>query len=171
MISILRLGHRIGRDARLSTHCGLAARALGADEITYSGEEDKELIESVKDTAKRWGGSFCVRYANNWQSVIKNYKKKKFCAVHLTMYGMPLQKKISTLRKKKNILLIVGSGKVPGEVYGLADFNIAVTSQPHSEVAAMSIFLHEYFRGRELDKRFGNAKIRIKPQERGKKFG
>ena len=38
MIVVLRLGHRIGRDARISTHCGLVARALGANKIIYSGD-------------------------------------------------------------------------------------------------------------------------------------
>ena len=37
MIVVLRLGHRLKRDERLSTHVGLASRALGADKIIYSG--------------------------------------------------------------------------------------------------------------------------------------
>jgi len=153
MISILRLGHRYGRDERISTHCGLAARALGAKEIIYSGEKDKSIIESIKKVNKRWGGSFSVKYEKNYRKVIKHYKKKKFLVVHLTMYGLPIQNEMKKLRKK-NILLIVGSEKVPFEIYKSADYNIAVTNQPHSEVAALSVFLHEYFKGKELNKRF-----------------
>jgi tRNA (cytidine56-2'-O)-methyltransferase len=84
------------------------------------------------------------------------------------MYGIPIQNKIKQLRRS-NVLVIIGSEKVPGEVYGLADFNIAVSNQPHSEVAALAIFLHEYFRGKELNKKFSAAKLKIIPQERGKK--
>ncbi|MBI4170885.1 MAG: tRNA (cytidine(56)-2'-O)-methyltransferase [Candidatus Aenigmarchaeota archaeon] len=169
MITVLRMGHRQKRDERLSTHVGLAARALGADEIIYSGEEDRGLIESVNAVAQRWGGKFSARYDGNWKGIIKKYKKKKFCIVHLTMYGISLKKKIGKIKKNKKILVIVGSEKVPPEVYQLADFNLAVTNQPHSEVAALAIFLHEYFKGKELDKKFPKAKIRIVPQGRGKK--
>ena len=167
MLSVLRLGHRLKRDERLSTHVGLVARALGADEIIYSGERDKGILESIRKTAKNWGGSFKVRYEENWKSVIKKYKKKRFKIVHLTMYGEPIKKVISKIRKEKNILVLVGSGKVPGQVYMVSDYNIAITSQPHSEVAALAIFLHEYSKGKE--KKFSKAKIRIAPQERGKK--
>jgi len=169
MLSIIRLGHRIGRDARLSTHCGLAARALGADEIIYSGEYEKKMINNIKDVTNRWGGPFKARYHKNWRKIIKQYREKRFIIIHMSMYGLPIKKQISKIRKNKNILVIVGSEKVPAEVYHLADYNIAVTNQPHSEVAALSIFLHEYFKSKELDKKFKKAKIRIVPQPCGKK--
>ncbi|MEM5871528.1 MAG: tRNA (cytidine(56)-2'-O)-methyltransferase, partial [Candidatus Aenigmatarchaeota archaeon] len=54
-IYVLRLGHRIHRDERISTHCGLVARAFGADGIIYSGEHDEKLIESVKRVSEEWG--------------------------------------------------------------------------------------------------------------------
>ncbi|MBI2583098.1 MAG: tRNA (cytidine(56)-2'-O)-methyltransferase [Candidatus Aenigmarchaeota archaeon] len=168
-ISVLRLGHRLGRDARISTHCGLVARALGAREIIYTGERDQILLESVNETANRWGGPFSAKYEENWKHVVKKYRKRNFSIVHLTMYGMPVQKVIRRIRKKKNILVIIGGEKVPPQVYQEADFNIAVTGQPHSEVAALAIFLHEYFRGKELGKKFRGAKLKIKPQSRGKK--
>lgn len=169
MLIILRLGHRIKRDERLSTHCGLVARALGASKIIFSGEHDESLVNSVNEVSERWGGSFTAEYESNWKKVISNYKKKKFAMVHLTMYGLPVQKEIRKIRKKKNLLIIIGSEKVPGEVYQSADYNIAVGSQPHSEVAALSIFLHEYFKGKELDKKFSKARIKIVPQECGKR--
>ncbi|HDI02837.1 MAG TPA: tRNA (cytidine(56)-2'-O)-methyltransferase [Candidatus Aenigmarchaeota archaeon] len=166
MITVLRLGHRVGRDARISTHCGLVARAFGAGEIIFSGEEDEKLMNSVREVTKEWGGPFSVKYEKNWKSVIQNFKGIK---VHLTMYGIPIEKRIDEIRKKRNVLVIIGGSKVPGEVYALADYNIAITNQPHSEVAALAIFLHEYFQGRELRKRFKNPKIRVIPQEKGKK--
>ena len=51
MIIVLRMGHRQKRDERLSTHCGLVARALGADRIIYSGERDGKLLYSVNDVS------------------------------------------------------------------------------------------------------------------------
>lgn len=167
MLSVLRLGHRLKRDERVSTHVGLVARAFGAGEIIYSGEKDEGVVTSVKLVTKKWGGSFKVRHEKSWKGVIKKYKKNKFSVVHMTMYGLPIKKRIRTLRKIKNLLILVGSEKVPGEVYAAADYNIAVTNQPHSEVAALAVFLHEYFKGKE--KKFKKAKIRIIPQERGKK--
>jgi tRNA (cytidine56-2'-O)-methyltransferase len=168
MLSVLRLGHRIERDARTSTHCGLVARAFGANEIVFSGEEDEKLIEGLKKVVRRWGGSFKIKYEKNWRKIIKKYKKKA-CIVHLTMYGLPINREIKKLRKKKNLLLIIGGEKVPGEVYTIADANIAVTNQPHSEVAALAVFLHEYFQGKEFGKKFEKAKLKIVPQSKGKK--
>lgn len=168
MLVVLRLGHRVGRDERISTHCGLVARALGADAIIYSGDKDSGITESIRKTAESWGGKFSVSYEPNWRSVIKEHKRKGFAVLHLTMYGIPLQKKIKELRKKKKLLVIIGGEKVPSEVLHLADYNIAVTSQPHSEVAALALLLHEYFSGKELQKQF-KGKLKIIPQERGKK--
>lgn len=170
MLAVLRLGHRLGRDQRISTHCGLVSRALGADQIIYTGEQDAEVVKSIEDLGARWGGSFSARYEKDWKKVIRDYKQKKYSIVHLTIYGMPIQEKIKALRKKTNVLVVIGGEKVPPEIYALADSNIAVSSQPHSEVAALAIFLHEYFDGKELEKKFGKSKIRVIPQERGKKI-
>jgi len=167
-IHVLRLGHRIHRDSRVSTHCCLVARAFGAGKITYSGEKDQKLEEGINKIVRNWGGNFTISYEKNWKSIITNYKKKKFLVVHLTMYGLPIQKNITKIRKHKNLLIIIGGEKVPGEVYELADYNISVTSQPHSEVSGLCLFLDYYFKGKELDKRFRKAKIRIKPSARGK---
>ena len=172
MLSVLRLGHRHGRDARLSTHVGLTARALGADEIIYTGEHDVSLINSIQKITDKWGGGFSVRYEKNWKSIVAEYKKKGFVIVHLTMYGINLPdvvEKIKASHKtKKNLLVVVGGEKVPSEMYQLADFNVAVGNQPHSEVAALAIFL-DRIQSTWLDKKF-NGKIRIVPQERGKKL-
>jgi len=68
------------------------------------------------------------------------------------------------------LLILVGSQRVPGEVYHLSDFNISVTNQPHSEVASLAIFLSELLEGKELKKKFNNPKLKIIPQEKGKKI-
>ncbi len=166
-IFVLRLGHRISRDQRISTHCGLVARAFGANGIVYSGEKDEGLLESVRKVSKEWGGKFEVRYERDWKKFIKNWKGR---IVHLTVYGMPVQEKIEEIeRSKGNLLVIVGGEKVPPEVYELADWNISITSQPHSEIAALAIFLDRIWKGGELYKRFMNAKISVEPSERGKR--
>ncbi len=165
-IYILRLGHRISRDHRISAHCGLVARAFGANGIIYSGERDKSLLESIERITKKWGGNFKVLYKRNWKKVIKEWEGVK---VHLTMYGLPVQMEIKKIIKnKRDMLIVIGSEKVPRDVYELVDYNISVTNQPHSEVAALSVFLHEYFNGKELDKKFSKARVRIIPQKRGK---
>jgi len=165
MIAVLRLGHRVGRDARVTTHICLAARALGADKVFLSGERDESVIRSVKGVVEKWGGSFEVEYAENWRRVMREWKGK---IVHLTMYGEPLNLKIDEVRKEKSLLIVVGAEKVPAEVYEKADYNISVSGQPHSEVAALAVFLDRYFEGKELDREFPNAKLRVIPEAHGK---
>lgn len=171
-VFVLRLGHRISRDHRISTHCGLVARALGADGIVYTGEHDQSVLESVSRVSEQWGGKFSVAYEAGWKKAVASYKRKGFAVVHLTVYGMPVQKTIGRIRKackKGKILVVVGGEKVPWEMYGLADFNVSVTGQPHSEIAALALFLDRLFAGKELDRRFAGAKKVVIPQERGKK--
>jgi tRNA (cytidine56-2'-O)-methyltransferase len=69
-------------------------------------------------------------------------------------------------------MLLVGSQKVPPEFYSeeISDFNVAVGNQPHSECAAVAVFLDRLFEGKELSKGFGNAKVRVVGQNRGKKI-
>lgn len=168
MITILRLGHRCGRDARISTHVGLTARALGADKIVYSGEHDKKMMESVMDIDNRWGPAIEVVYEKNWKAAISKFNGVR---VHLTIYGLLIQNEIAEIRQKtksSDLLIVVGGEKVPPFVYHNVDYNIAVTSQPHSEVAALAVFLHELFEGKELSKCYKNAKIRVVPCANGK---
>lgn len=167
MITVLRLGHRAGRDPRISTHCALVARAFGAEGLIYTGEHDSDMEKSVKNIVSNWGGPFEIKHEKSWRTVIKGFDG---ATVHLTMYGLPLQKEISRIRKSKNLLIVIGGEKVPMEVYHAVDYNIGVTSQPHSEVAALGVFMHEYLQGKELTKKFGNAKISLVPQKAGKKL-
>jgi len=171
-IYVLRLGHRRERDKRISTHVGLVARAFGCDGIIYSGEYDDKLLDSIKKITETWGGPFNAEYNENWKSVIREFKKRGYVIVHLTMYGINIndaEQELKKLYEDRNLLIIVGAEKVPPIVYQEADFNIAIGNQPHSEVAALAIFLDRIFEGKELEKNFKNAKIKIIPQERGKK--
>jgi tRNA (cytidine56-2'-O)-methyltransferase len=165
-IIILRLGHRRDRDKRITTHCALVARAFLAKKMYYSGDRDEKIEEKIRKVVENFGGSFEIEYVEDWKELIKNFEGIK---VHLTMYGIPLLKKIEEIKKNKKILVIVGSEKVPREVYDLADYNISITNQPHSEVAALAIFLDKFFESKEFFYKFENAKIEIIPQERGKR--
>ncbi len=168
-VHVFRLSHRAHRDKRISTHCALVSRTFGAEKIIYSGERDRSMEESVRKVAKQWGGAFDIEYSERKRDVLKEYRAKGWKIAHLTMYGLPVQKEISKIRRSKNLLLVFGGEKVPMEVYHEADYNVAVTNQPHSEVAAIAIFLDRLFNGRELSKRFPGGK-RIIPQKCGKKF-
>lgn len=162
----MRLGHRYGRDKRLSTHVALTARAFGAKEVVFDAV-DREVEESINAVSSSWGGSFKVSFTDGWKKYVKNFKGD---IVHLTMYGLPVGKVVGKLRKsRKDKLVIVGSQKVPSEVYQMASYNAAVGSQPHSEVAALAVFLDRLFAGRQLMKRFG-GRIEIVPQARGKRM-
>ena len=168
-IEVLRLSHRIRRDPRLSTHVALTARAFLADKLYYSGNKDSSLEDSVNRVTKEFGSDFKIIYENFPLKLIKEKKKQGFFVVHLTVYGLMISKEIDEIRKNKKILVIIGGEKVPPEVYKLSDLNLSVTSQPHSEVASLSIFLHEYLRGKELTSSFKDSKKEIFPQACGKK--
>ncbi len=169
-IHILRLGHRLPRDERISTHVALVARAFGANSIVYTGQHDSGLEHSVKRICERWGGAaggpFTIGYGKSYRSIIKKYKKDGFTVLHLSMYGIPLQKTVAKLKTKKKMLIVVGSEQVPAEVYELADYNVSVTSQPHSEVAALAIALDRLQKGKELDFK---GMVKIIPSKRGKR--
>lgn len=95
--------------------------------------------------------------------------------VHLTAYGENIQSSDVMSRIKafnKDVMLLVGSQKVPGEFYSseVSDFNVAVGNQPHSECSSLAIFLDRYFLGKELAQPFVKAKIEIVPKERGKEI-
>lgn len=170
-IHILRLGHRLPRDERITTHVALVSRAFGAGAITYSGQHDGSLESTVSRIAENWGGKFPVSYSKNFISVIKDYKKKGFTVLHLTMYGVPLPEMEKKIKTRKKILVVVGAERVPMEVYELSDYNIAVTNQPHSEVAALAMVLDRLQKGKELERNFDRkfkGKIRVEPNEKGK---
>lgn len=168
-VIVLRIGHRKERDKRVTTHVCLVARALGASGVIITGERDPQIVKSVRKVIANWGGDFKVRLAAGWKSELAKLKKRGYKVIHLTMYGMPLQNHIDRIRSSsKKIAIVVGAEKVPGAIYNLADYNISVTNQPHSEIAALALTLDRLFAGREFNKRFSNARMTIVPQERGK---
>jgi tRNA (cytidine56-2'-O)-methyltransferase len=173
-IVVLRWGHRPQRDARLTTHVALTARALGASGLILSDTVDKKIKETAEKVAKNWGGKFFFEMETSWKSAVREWKAKGGIIVHLTAYGENIQTSdvLQRIRTSgKNVLVLVGSQKVPKEFFSndVSDFNVSIGNQPHSECAALAVFLDRFFEGKELAKGFKKAKIRILPQERGKK--
>ncbi len=169
MITVLRLGHRRGRDDRISTHVGLSARQFGAGKIIYSGERDDGILQSLRDVVDRWGGPFDVVYREDWRRVIRDFDGT---VVHLTMYGIPHTEGLDDLQEEgeEDLLVVVGGERVPSEVFDMADYNLAVGNQPHSEVAALAVFLHDLAGGGRVERTFADAAVQVVPREDGKEL-
>lgn len=177
-VAVLRLGHRPGRDERTTTHVGLTARALGADSVVLAGPGASRR-DTIEDITNRFGGPFSVgttaepkEFVRDWDGLV----------VHLTMYGLPIQDLEADIRDAlgtgeahddktgSKLLVVVGAEKVPFEVYEQADFNVAVTNQPHSEIASLAVFLDRLFDGAELDQEWPGARKTVLPQGEGKRI-
>ena len=163
-VSVLRVGHRPGRDPRLTTHVALAARAFGARRM-FLHPRDDALAARVDAVTARWGGTFTVEPVDDWKSLVRSFPGT---VVHLTMYGLPLERALPRIARAPRILLVVGGAKVPAEMYRLARFNVAVGHQPHSEVAALAVAL-ECLLGVPGPVPPGAAPHRIVPTARGKR--
>jgi tRNA (cytidine56-2'-O)-methyltransferase len=175
LIYVLRWGHRPQRDVRLTTHVALTARALCASGFILSDTKDSHIEETVNKITKAWGGKFHFEMGIPWKRAVREWKAKGGIVVHLTAYGENIQSSDVISRIKalnKEVMLLVGSQKVPGEFYSseVSDFNVAVGNQPHSECSSLAIFLDRYFGGKELAQPFSKAKIEIVPKERGKEI-
>lgn len=164
MITVLRIGHRISRDKRITTHVALVARAFGADKIIIDTKDNK-IEDNVRSICARFGGDFEIESGVDKKKIIKEWGG---VIVHLTMYGEKLNKSIDEIDKNKDLLIIIGAEKVPPQIYEMADFNVSVGNQPHSEVAALAVFLDRYNMGSWKEKQF-NGKIEILPSNKGKK--
>ncbi len=157
-IVILRIGHRIDRDRRVTTHVGLSARALGARGMLLAGSDDS-VVAAIQDVVKRWGGEFWIKSRANWKKEIVKWKEQGGKVLHLTMYGANLPGVIDSIDADR-LMVVVGAEKVPPDLYRLADYNVAITHQPHSEIAALSVLLDRLQQGRELSFDF-EGKIKI----------
>ncbi len=156
------------RDDRTLTHLCLVSRALGA-ECIYLEDAEKDVVGTLEEVNRTWGGDFRAVLGTSWRKAIQEAKKEGRKVVHLTMYGLPLQDVAPQLWELDKALVVVGGPKVPGKVYHEADYNVAVTSQPHSEIAALALVLHEMQSGEELKRAFQKSRLRILPSARGKR--
>jgi len=90
------------------------------------------------------------------------------------MYGENILDVIDEIRKETKkeearIMVVIGAEKVPYDVFEVADWNIAVSNQPHSEIAALALFLDYLQQGKELKTKFEHAQMEIVPKRKGKK--
>ncbi|MCD6301087.1 MAG: tRNA (cytidine(56)-2'-O)-methyltransferase [Staphylothermus sp.] len=169
-IYVLRYGHRPERDKRITSHVALVARAFGAHGFILEDIVDEKILETIRKVEERWGGRLYVEMGVDSRKYVLDWKKKGGIVVHLTMYGLHIDDVIDEIRNLgKDILVVVGAEKVPPFFYEHADYNVAIGHQPHSEVAALAIFLDRYYQGKELHLSFPNAKLIIVPSPKGKK--
>lgn len=164
MIAILRIGHRINRDKRITTHVALVARAFGADTI-FITTKDENIKKNIQSVCKRFGGEFQVETGVDHKKIIRLWEGT---IVHLTMYGEALETAVAQINRSRDLLIIVGAEKVPPYFYEVADLNVSVGNQPHSEVAALAVFLDRYTKGAWQKKQF-HGNIEIIPSVKGKK--
>ena len=167
-VSVLRIGHRFVRDDRITTHAALVSRAFGSKKI-YMTEVDDSIKETIATVGRRWGESdFNIEIIQDWKKLILEWKKNHGKVIHLTMYGIIVDDIIGKIQSENKVLVVIGARKVPREVFELADYNVAIGNQPHSEIAALSIILDRIFKGTQLKKNFRGGKLKIVPNGRGK---
>lgn len=166
VIEVVRIGQRLVRDDRVTTHVALVARAFGAERILMT-EVNPEIKDTLEKINRTWGGDFEIEFINSWKQTIKE-KKKTFKIVHLTMYGEPINCVQSALQAVKDVLVVVGAAKVPREIYSMADWNVSIGSQPHSEISALAVLLDRIHGGDQLARKFEGAKQQIIPAKKGK---
>ena len=166
-IEVLRIGQRIVRDDRVTTHVALVARSFGAKRI-YMNEINPEINDTVSKINKTWGGNFTIENITEWKKIIRKKKKESVKIVHLTMYGLSINDVENKLRNEDKILIIVGAEKVPRDVFEMADYNVAIGNQPHSEISALGVLLDRIQRGKQFESKFQNSERVIIPHERGK---
>ena len=165
-IEVLRIGQRIVRDDRVTTHVALVARAFGATKI-YMNEVNPEIRDTINKINETWGGKFKIEIITKWKDII-NSKKNTSKIVHLTMYGENINEIQDKIQQEDNILIVVGAEKVPREVYELAHYNVSIGNQPHSEVSALAILLDRLQKGGQFEKKFSDSKRSIIPSKNGK---
>ena len=147
----------------------LTARAFGASEITVNLKEQRNkshITKYFKEINNDWGSNFKVSFTNNWMDLIKEHNNN-YKTIYLTKYGDSIKKKEYVISTYKNILLIVSTTDDIKELYDMADFNISLTTQPHTIISSIAVFLNMYYKGRELAMHFENAKYKIMPETHG----
>ena len=166
-IEVLRIGQRVVRDDRVTTHVALVARSFGAKKIMMNevNPEIKETIQKINDI---WGGKFSIEFIDSWKPVIKEKKIAGYKIVHLTMYGENINQIQSKIKEEKKLVIVVGAEKVPREIYELADYNVAIGNQPHSEISGLAVLLDRIQEGLQFNKVFSGGKRTIIPSKNGK---
>ncbi len=166
-LDVLRLGYRKGRDPRITTHLALVARALGADGFLLAGDEDQDMFDNLDSVCDRFGGEIETGHVSGLGH-LKRHVENGGVAVHLTMYGEPFRQAIPKIRRDRPLLIVVGGAKVPGDAYKFSQYNVAVGNQPHSEVAALALFMDAWFGESGSERQFADARLIIEGVNGGK---
>jgi tRNA (cytidine56-2'-O)-methyltransferase len=170
-IHVVRLGYRLGRDPRITTHLGLVSRAWGAQYFHVFGDEDSKLFTTIQQVNQRFGGSMECQHQKGllrWMRNFQDPEQTNGVIVHLTMYGQDYKEVVSDIDTNRPIAIVVGGAKVPGEVFKISNFNASVGTQPHSEVAALALFLEALNSARNTVPKFANPELIIEPSADGK---
>ena len=166
-VDVLRLGYRRGRDPRITTHLALVARALGSDGFLLAGDDDQEMFDNLNSVSERFGGELDNEHVSGLGH-LKKHVENGGVAVHLTMYGEPFRQAIPKIRRDRPLIIVVGGAKVPGDVYKICQHNVAVGNQPHSEVAALALFMDAWFGESGSERSFKDARLVIEGVNGGK---
>ena len=144
---------------------------MGVSKFLLSGDEDEKLFENVVSVNERFGHGLDCRYEKSPLKYLRNIVNNEVnrpTVVHLTMYGEPFKSTTPSIPKGNGVIVIVGGAKVPGEIFKISDYNIAVGNQPHSEVAALAVALSQWHSSVAIQSRFEGGSIRVIPSREGK---
>ena len=72
VIEVVRIGQRVVRDDRVTTHVAHVSRGFGAKRI-YMTEVNPEIKDTIEKINNTWGGNFQVEFIEK----IENYRKKE----------------------------------------------------------------------------------------------
>ncbi len=170
MVYVLRLGHRLTRDKRVTSHLALVARAFGANGFILEGKCDPSVERTIEKTNRCWGRALDYYECGvSGKSLVREWRANGGEVIHLTMYGLPIWEVIDDIRSSpRPKLIIVGAEKVDRYYYDNADYNVSVGLQPHSEIAALAVFLDRLFQGSWSTLETIDPAMYIIPQRRGK---
>ena len=77
IIEVVRIGQRVVRDDRVTTHVALVSRSFGAEKI-YMTEVNPEIKETLDKINKTWGGNFEIEFIEKWKAIVKKKKEENF---------------------------------------------------------------------------------------------
>ena len=127
VIEVVRIGQRVVRDDRVTTHVALVSRAFGAEKI-FMTEVNPEIKDTLEKINKTWGGNFMVEFIDKWKSIIKKKKEENFRIVHLSMYGENINDVQEKLREEESGVYGVGAnGSFRKLSFTGVDFTISFT--------------------------------------------
>ena len=72
-IDVLRLGYRLGRDPRITTHLALVSRAMGVSNFILCGDEDNKLFENIDSVNDRFGHGIAMKYEKSPMKYLKDF--------------------------------------------------------------------------------------------------